>query len=315
MRWHYALGYLDPKRAIKIRKRIDRTRNPALRRPERILLLFTADTEYVPPWKSGSWCHVGADAENLRGLDIIRPILKANSMKGTFLLEGILAKNDPKVVLGLLSDEHEIGYHGYAHESYGGNWQTKTAEQPSVLSKEEVRVKIASGKEIIKNLTGKPPESFVAPFHHVRRSTLKILGDEGFRVDSSVYNHLYGISEPFEITCSNRSIIEIPFSTPLRPRWRVHLSPFFPTILEAAETDFEHTMEDIGLPEDVRNDCLCILVTCHPWEFSNENDSKSKTLRKFLDDLIGKRKAEAITMREFPQYFQKEFKDPTIYAI
>jgi peptidoglycan/xylan/chitin deacetylase (PgdA/CDA1 family) len=313
VRWHYLFSYLDPFRALRIRRRISRTTDK--RTPSKILLLFTADAEYVPPWKSGSWIGVGSDPINLRGLDIIQAALRTYSIHGTFLLEGILAKNDPEVGKMLESQGHEVGYHGYAHESYGGAWTTHTAEQPEILDRKDVRVRIETGKEIIKETIGKTPESFVAPFHHVRKSTMKILAEEAFQVDASLYNHVYGVSEPFQIKCSNYSLIEIPFTVPLRPKWRVGVSPFFPTILEAAQENYQRTVEDIQLPEGSTSQCLCILLTCHPWEFSDENDAKSKTLQKLLRYLVQERRAETITMVEFPHYFRKEFSDSEKYVI
>ncbi len=281
-----------------------------------IFLVFTADTEYTPPWKSGSWVQNGPDQLNRRGLKNIESVLSKNSILGTFLLEGILAKNDSEVVLQLEGQGHEIGYHGFAHESYGGAWKTTTAEQPAILTRNEVKHRIAAGSEVIKNLTGRAPKSFVAPFHHVRKSTMRFLGDQEFHVDSSFYNHLYGLKEPFEIICANgRSIIEIPFSVPLRPKWRMGISPFFPTILEAALDDFDRTTADLPLSSNPENTTLCLLLTCHPWELVDEKEAKFRTLQKLLDYLIGVKKALPVTMEEFSTCFGKQFKNHTMYAI
>ena len=311
---HYAAGYVNPVRSLSIFRSIGKTKRNSL--VSKIFVIFAADTEYTPPWKSGSWVREGSDPATSKGTENIESLLSANSIKSTFLLEGILARNDPKLVQSLSDAGHEIGYHGYAHESYGGTWKTNTVEQPRILGKEEVSDKLVEGKEILRNINGQNPRSFVAPFHHTRKSTMEFLAEEEYSVDSSVYNHLYGIREPFKIYYPNgRRVLEIPFSVPLKPRWRFGISPFFPTILEAAVEDFDGTVADIQFPPKSGSEALCLLLTCHPWEFIDDNDAKFRTLRKLFDYLISTRKTTFCSMQDFQGHFEKEFNNQLKYEI
>lgn len=291
---HYGLAYLNPLRTLKIARS---RRARSLNEIAHVCVALTFDTEYVPPWGSGSWIRAGPDEITRSGINEIMTVLSEKDILATFLLEGILAKNDPGLVQSLSGKNHEIGYHGFAHESYGGWWRTNTIEQPRILSQVEVEEKISEGKEILRALTGNTPTSFVAPFHLIRKSTLISLARAGFTVDSSIYNHVDGLACPFTINTSERTLLEVPFAVSPHPLWRLKISPFYNTVLDASAKNLNDGMAAI----DENQDELCILLTSHPWEFAGSNNSKIAVLKKMIDYYNSIEKLEFVTMKDLPR--------------
>lgn len=296
---HYMLQYMNPLRALRIADRFSGLQSSRPMLP--IELVFTTDVEYTPPWKGGAWVQENQKLDDgaRTGLTFLLNMLKEYGIRGTFLLEGALAMHDTSVIQDILgaNDHHEIGYHGWGHESYGGAWETNTKVQPEILTPKLVAERIMKGTWEIQRQVGRAPTSFVAPFHHARQSTIKALYSLGYTVDSSVYNHVYGLTRPFKLDVG---IIELPFAVPFEPISRFG-SPFYPTLLENIERHPDTFTGDIrllsdALPESATS--LTLLITCHPWEFVEAQGSKAVALRRLLSFIMETRNYTAVTMNE-----------------
>lgn len=121
-------------------------------------------------------------------------LFAAHGIRQTFFVPGWCIERYPETIEQILSGGHEIAHHGFAHAR--PNAQTPEAEQES----------LAAGIEAIRRVSGARPVGYRAPaFQHSRR-TLKLLLDEGFEYDSS----LFGDDVPYLIGDGRRSLLELP---------------------------------------------------------------------------------------------------------
>jgi polysaccharide deacetylase family protein (PEP-CTERM system associated) len=147
-----------------------------------------------------------------RCTDRLLDIFGDTGSKGTFFILGEIAEVFPRLVRRIADEGHHLGVHGYHHERV-------TSQTP-----EEFRRSIRKAKDLIEQLTGQEADAYRAPYFSVNESTLwalDILGDLGFRYDSSIFPiqaGRYGIPTarvtPYRHRLLNgKSIWEVPMTT------------------------------------------------------------------------------------------------------
>ena len=243
-----------------------------------VYVIFSCDLELDPPWNTGSWnrrTHRGLQ----EGVSVLTNLLKRYSIPATFFAEGILGELEPELVVSLKNEGHEIGLHGYAHESYGGHYiGLCPGPKPRVLRAEEKRDLLVRGRNKLEEIINGPISSFRAPFLHIDRETIAILDQMGFSVDSSLPNALFGrLSRPYHPSVNNLSLeansldsprcnfLEIPMTVNPIPRLVPH-RPFrhlYPENVQQAVKTFKL----LSLLNRNNNTPLVIVFLSHPWEF------------------------------------------------
>jgi peptidoglycan/xylan/chitin deacetylase (PgdA/CDA1 family) len=115
-----------------------------------------------------------------RGLQLIVDLLADLDIKATFFLEGdTLRAIAKKVDVSELLSGHEVGCHGVCHEDI-------TGESTGIcLTGPEIEGVVSESASIVKDVVGRQPTGFRAPYLHTSSETLSILADEGFKYDSS----------------------------------------------------------------------------------------------------------------------------------
>jgi peptidoglycan/xylan/chitin deacetylase (PgdA/CDA1 family) len=105
-------------------------------------------------------------------------ILDRAGAKATFFMIGRDAEVDAhrRIVRDIARRGHEVGNHSYSHPY---NFRSLTRKQ----REEEVR----RGEEAIADILGEPPAGFRAPSCEVDLELLQLLGERGYRYDSSVF--------------------------------------------------------------------------------------------------------------------------------
>jgi polysaccharide deacetylase family protein (PEP-CTERM system associated) len=121
----------------------------------------------------------------------------SNSIKATFFILGWIAERYPGLVRDIAAQGHEIASHGYRHELV-------TNQGP-----DEFRADVAKTKKILEDVTGEEVIGYRASTYSIIRKTLwalKILAEEGYRYDSSIFpvhHDVYGFPEaprfPFKV--------------------------------------------------------------------------------------------------------------------
>lgn len=106
-----------------------------------------------------------------RGVPRFLEIFERQGIKATFFVPGYDAECFPDSVLSIAAAGHEIGAHGYLHESFDLG-----AEEPFYLRKSH---------QILTDLLGKPPVGWRNPGGGKSDLTVKVLRELGYIYDSS----------------------------------------------------------------------------------------------------------------------------------
>jgi hypothetical protein len=280
-------------------------------------LVFTCDFEITPLLYRGLSLE-DAKKEIEVGIEWLLPLLKEKNILATFFVEGLLCKWFPHLV-GMLKEEgHEIGCHGYIHASYGGVWFPLRHVIPKNLSVCERRVHIRRAVKVIETSVGERPRSFRAPYLAVDEKTIEILKDEGFLVDSSLYNLAFGMPSlpyhlnPFNVAREGEGeLFEAPITVSPVPR-RKRL--FFYTHVPLMDLDITTIRNTIFLLQRVSSfsdNPTIIIPIIHLWEYffykasqiqiNHENITK---LNHFFE--LSKRIGmKSVTMRDMIEIFDR----------
>lgn len=209
-------------------------------RERKTLLLFTCDFEYSPEARSQK---VRQDNRLNKGYKILIDILNKYEIKGTFFVEGKLCIDYPEFVENLHNDGHEIGSHGFDHICFTNFLPTFRCL--SITSLHRRKVDVEKSRQAIYSIIKKKPVAFRAPYLAIDERSLRILQNEGFLLDSSLYNPAFGKSSyPYypsekDLTLEGEmGILEVPVTVSLIPHkkfiyWR------YPLIFELEEKDIE----------------------------------------------------------------------------
>jgi peptidoglycan/xylan/chitin deacetylase (PgdA/CDA1 family) len=108
------------------------------------------------------------------GVGRILDLLDRYGVRGTFYIPGMSADSWPHMVEEIVKRGHEVGHHGYCHET------------PTAIDLERERVEFEMGIETIKRLTGKAPAGYRAPAWDPGLDTLTLVKEYGFKYDSSL---------------------------------------------------------------------------------------------------------------------------------
>ena len=115
-------------------------------------------------------------------------------IKQTFFIPAWCIERFPDTIKAIVDEGHEIGQHGYMHES------------PLELSNEENLYWIKRCIKIIENASGQRPRGFRAPMYNLTGDVAEMLVDEGFTYDAS----LQGDDIPYVLRMAKGELIEIP---------------------------------------------------------------------------------------------------------
>lgn len=132
----------------------------------------------------------------LVGVPRILGILEKHQVTATFFVPGYTAERYPGVVRDIVRAGHEVGHHGYLHESLEG---VDAVTEAGYLDR---------GLEALWDAAGVRPVGFRAPMWEPTWSTPRLLAERGFLYDSS----LMDADVPYELATGSATapIVEIP---------------------------------------------------------------------------------------------------------
>lgn len=117
-------------------------------------------------------------------------------LKQSFFIPAWCIENHAKTVEAIVTEGHEVGYHGYIHEA------------PNSLSEAQEHDWMCRSIEIIEKHTGKRPRGNRSPLYHMSSKTPELLAKEGFLYDSS----LMGDEVPYVLDTGHGELVELPVS-------------------------------------------------------------------------------------------------------
>lgn len=119
---------------------------------------------------------------------------RRHGLKQTFFIPAWCIEQYPKTVEAIVTDGHEVGFHGYIHEA------------PNSLSRDDERYWMERSIEVIERFTGKRPRGNRSPLYHFSDNTADLLIEQGFLYDSS----LMGDDIPYLLKTADGELVELP---------------------------------------------------------------------------------------------------------
>jgi peptidoglycan/xylan/chitin deacetylase (PgdA/CDA1 family) len=177
------------------------------------VVMLTFDVDGVSPWVRRnpdfanlpslmSMAEYGPSVATPRILDL----LDAHSIKASFYIPGYVAETHVALVKEIVHRGHEVGHHGYLHES------------PASMSLQEERAILEKGIEILSGITGQAPLGYRAPSWELSDRSVELLASYGFHYDSS----LMGDDAPYILNPDTpQRLVEIPI------HWLLDDAPHF----------------------------------------------------------------------------------------
>jgi peptidoglycan/xylan/chitin deacetylase (PgdA/CDA1 family) len=307
MKKRIMLLYANPLRTIQLfrnKKRLINEQKQTFCLKENFLV-FTCDLELTPLLLRGLK-HKEAVIEINAGTNLLLKILDENKITATFFVEGYLCEKLPTLVSKIKDNGHEIGSHGYDHSSFAGSWFPVDFGFPKSLSLTNRKNNIRKSCNIIESITGAKPLAFRAPFLSIDEKTLRILKKEGFVVDCSLYNLVYGNFSipyhPYKYDISkegNMTLYELPITVFPLPQRKKFPSLGYDALLSKDIKEIHYSIQLIqkSLFESGYKIALFVPIV-HLWEYLiyenhclkifEENLTKVKLFFKYMTYLGAK---------------------------
>lgn len=108
------------------------------------------------------------------GIPRLLKLFKKYNIKATWFSPGHSIESFPEEMKMIVDAGHEIGAHGYSHEN------------PLAMSPKQEEDVLIKSIELIKDLTGKKPTGYVAPWWEYSHVTAELLMKHGFKYDHSL---------------------------------------------------------------------------------------------------------------------------------
>ena len=189
------------------------------------------------------------------------------SLQATFFVEGWNALHHRKVIERIAAAGHEIGLHGWLHEHWAKDLDDRTREQL-----------LWDGTAALR-LAGFNPLAFRAPGGYRGSHTLEVLGDLGYRIDSSI--DLDGGTEgsTLQLEMLQGGILSIPWTFDMIDYWH-YVSP--PEGPKDPDTVAKHW---IGLIDAASRRGGLVTLIVHPF-VTGVDDARMAALRRVLEHAV-----------------------------
>ncbi|KAH6877945.1 glucose 1-dehydrogenase [Alternaria rosae] len=151
--------------------------------PKRVLCSYGIDIDAV----SGLNTKTGAPANPTDvsrgvfgatvGIDRLLRLWDKYNIKTTWFIPAHSAESFPHQIRKIVEKGHEIGLHGYTHESV------------SLLNEQQQREVLEKSIQVLTDIVGKKPRGWAAPAWSTSRETIKLLEEFGIEYDHSFMHH------------------------------------------------------------------------------------------------------------------------------
>lgn len=142
-----------------------------------VMVTFDFDAEYLRISRNRKGSYDFADMSRglygpREGLDRCLRVLKEQEIKATFFVPGAIAERYPEKIRRIAADGHEIGYHGYAHESEIGYPMEKEIQN------------MEKSEKILEELCGRKPVGHRGCNNIIQPYTMELIHSRGYKYSS-----------------------------------------------------------------------------------------------------------------------------------
>jgi peptidoglycan/xylan/chitin deacetylase (PgdA/CDA1 family) len=205
-------------------------------------------------------------------------------IKQTFFVPAWCLERYPDTFRPVVEAGHEIGHHGYIHES------------PNLQPREGEEYWFRKATEIVEQFTGKAPAGYRAPWGHLSQRTLELVAEDGLIYDTSLLND----DNPYILQTTEGDIVELACDWATVEDWSQYtwmptmgnlVSPRPPsTAADVYMADFEAAYELGGL----------FVGTFHPMVSGRR--SRLRKLEEMLEEMLGRGDVWFATMEEIARH-------------
>ncbi len=137
------------------------------------------------------------------GVPLILDLLARHDLHASFFVPGWTVENYPEMMRAIVAAGHEIGHHGWIHET------------PTSLAKDAEREVLERGLRAIEQVAGVHPVGYRSPSWEFSTNTLDLISEYGFRYSSNLMDTFLPYRHP------DTDVIELPV------QWILDDAPFF----------------------------------------------------------------------------------------
>jgi peptidoglycan-N-acetylglucosamine deacetylase len=130
------------------------------------------------------------------GVPRLLALLDDYGLRATFFVPGATADDYPGLLDAILAAGHEVGHHGYLHESLIG------------VGESTERRYLELGLEALDRVGGVRPAGYRAPWWEATNSTRRLLREYGFGYDTSYFD----ADGPYVVPGTEGQLVEMPVS-------------------------------------------------------------------------------------------------------
>jgi peptidoglycan/xylan/chitin deacetylase (PgdA/CDA1 family) len=234
----------------------------------------------------------------LTGVPRILDVLDRCRVRATFFVPGYTAHRHPQMLRAVVAAGHEIGHHGYLHESLVGVDEQLEA---SYLDR---------GLAALEEVAGVVPVGYRAPNWEPTYVTHRLLAERGFRYDSS----LMDADTPYELAVpagpggsAGARLVEIPVQWALDD-WEAYC--FIPDFSGSGAmehpdqlyarwfAEYEAMVETGG----------CFVLTCHP--FLTGRPSRAAALERLIAHAVADPRTWVASLEEIAAHVEAQGLEP-----
>jgi peptidoglycan-N-acetylglucosamine deacetylase len=268
----------------------------------------------------GSWTQDYTSLDN--ALPAISEALRKKNVPGTFFFTAKAASKRPDMLRKVLGDGHEIGSHGYQHESLGDQGYFIPGDR-AILA-EEIPLRLAKADKIISEVAGVKPVSFRAPRLWGGQALIETLGTLGYQVDSSYAIACAGDSLlPYHPDVTNWSkpgkspVLEIPvpgafgrifdrLNPSIKACYRNYFGPTavmpqWPLLRLCGPEAFAEYLMVFAQEQMSHAGTAVVTAFFHPWEFMSipsvlQGSEATVTLARYIHENCNHKQIDALCM-------------------
>ena len=205
----------------------------------------------------------------LVGVPRLLRMLDKHAVRSTFFIPGYTAHRHPGVVRDIAAAGHEIGHHGYLHETLTGVDATTEAGY------------LDRGLDALEEVAGVRPVGYRAPMWELNYHSPGLLAERGFLYDSS----LMDADVPYELAVPGAGpLVEIPLHWALDD-WEQYC--YVPGITGSGLIETPAKALELWRAEftAMRAEGGCFVLTCHP--FLSGRPGRAAALDELLAEAAG----------------------------